>query len=96
MFRELVWPWVGEATGIVTNAAGKPVGGALAVVTYGVATPVARKRTAADGSFSFGGWSGKSKPVPHHVTVSALGHADVVTTVQLVGQSTVGFKVNLG
>lgn len=96
MFKALVWPWLGEATGTVTDAAGKPVVGALVVVTYGAATPVTRKLTAADGTVSFGGWSGKAKPVPHRVTVSAAGHADSVTTVQLVGQTMVSFKVTLG
>ena len=46
MFKELVWPWLGEATGTITDAAGKPVAGALVVVTYGAATPVTRKLTA--------------------------------------------------
>jgi hypothetical protein len=96
MFNELVFPWLGEATGTITDAAGKPVAGALVVVTYGEATPVTRKLTAADGTISFGGWSGKAKPVPHRVTVSAAGHADGVTKVQLVGQTTVSFKVSLG
>ena len=96
MFNELVFPWLGEATGTVIDAAGKPVVGALVVVTYGDATPVTRKLTAADGTITWGGWSGKARPVPHHVTVSTAGHADEVTTVQLVGQTTVSFKVSLG
>eukprot|EP01048_Picozoa_sp_COSAG05_P018673 COSAG05_NODE_2774_length_2654_cov_2.328376_1_plen_100_part_00 len=96
MFKELVWPWLGEATGTITDAAGKPVAGALVVVTYGAATPVTRKLTASDGTISFGGWSGKAKPIPHRVTVSAVGHAGVETTVQLVGQTTISFKISLG
>ena len=91
-----MWPWLGEAKGTVTDAGGKPVTGALVVVMYGADTPVTRKLTAADGTVSFGGWSGKAKPVPHRITVSAAGHADAVTTVQLVGQTTVSFKVTLG
>ena len=64
LFAELVWPWLGEATGTITGADdGLPIVGALVVVTYGGATPVTRQVTAADGTVSFGGWSGKAKPV---------------------------------
>ena len=96
MFKELVWPWLGEATVTVIDATATPVVGALVVVTYGVATPVTRKLTKADGTISFGGWIGKANPVPHHITVSAAGYADVRTTVQLIGQTTVSFNVSLG
>merc|ERR1711871_836850 len=79
MFDQLVFPWLGQAQLIVTDGRGHPIVGALVVVTYGESTPVTRKRTATNGTCMFGGWVGKRKPVPHHVSVSAPGHANDFT-----------------
>ena len=82
--NESLWPWVGGAVVRVLDAATKqPIPGALAVVKYNSSTPVTRKLTTANGSFSFGGWAGQSRAAPHSVTLSASGYATATSVLQL-------------
>ena len=79
------WPWMGTVHVRVQSQDGSPVANASAVVTFGAKTHVARKLTASDGTFSFGGWQGKAARQQHRVSVSKDGVGEGQATVQVIG-----------
>jgi hypothetical protein len=68
-------PYLGTAVVRVLDASThQPVPNATAVVVYGSSSHVTRKISDFNGSFSFGGWVGRARPVPHTATVFARGY----------------------
>ena len=75
-------PYLGTAMVRVLDASThQPVPNATAVVVYGSSTHVTRKISDSNGSFSFGGWVGRARPVPHSATVSARGYETLTKVV---------------
>jgi hypothetical protein len=93
------FPYLGTATVSVTGScknAEDPVTQAVVTALYNGSTAVSRKVTSAsNGVVSFGGWTGKSRRVPHTVTVSAPGCSTVTKEVQLQPGQSVSVAIKL-
>ena len=66
-----------------------------AVAGTGTGAFVTHKLTSDNGVMRFGGWAGKAQPTAHSLTVSLVGYADLMASLQVKAQSIVQTTVKL-
>ena len=93
--ESLYFGFLGDATLTVADAAtGEPLAGAVANITYGTATRVARKISRADGTVGFGGWAGDAgRWGTHTAQITAAGYAPQTVSVALKPGKSVALAV---